>query len=91
MTTALMTTDNDVPLAWDEEVSRLHAELEHIKGEWALVDDGLSRNGSYLNGERIKGRHRLRDGDRLCFGRTVVLYRAPTADDVLPAKLVSPA
>src|SRR3954447_22918839 len=55
--------DNDVSLPWDDEVSRLHAQLEHIKGDWALVDDGLSRNGSFLNGERIKGRHRLRDGD----------------------------
>jgi len=56
-------------------------QLAHIKGEWALVDDGLSRNGSYLNGERVKGRHRLRDGDRALLRPTVVLYRAPIADN----------
>ncbi|MDP1850688.1 MAG: LuxR C-terminal-related transcriptional regulator, partial [Solirubrobacteraceae bacterium] len=39
--------------------------------------DGLSRNGSYVNGERVNGRRRLRDRDMLRFGRTVVLYRAP--------------
>jgi predicted component of type VI protein secretion system len=74
-------SDNDVALDWDEEVSRLHAQLEHIKGDWAVVDDGLSRNGSFVNGEPIKGRQRLRDGDRLCFGRTILVYRAPAADD----------
>ena len=69
--------DNDVALSWDQEVSRLHAELERIKGDWTVVDDGLSRNGTFLNGERIRGRHRLRDRDRLCFGETVVVYCAP--------------
>jgi pSer/pThr/pTyr-binding forkhead associated (FHA) protein len=69
--------DNDVALPWDQEVSRLHAELQRIKGDWTVVDDGLSRNGTFVNGERIRGRHRLRDGDRLCFGETVVAYCSP--------------
>jgi hypothetical protein len=69
--------DNDVALPWDEEVSRVHAQLEAIGPEWALADDGISRNGTYVNAERVTGRRRLRDGDRLCFGETVVLYRAP--------------
>ena len=51
---------NDVPLGWDTEVSRVHAELERLGGEWALVDDGLSRNGTWVNGARIGGRQRLR-------------------------------
>jgi len=69
--------DNDLSLSWDQEVSRLHAELHRVKGDWTIVDDGLSRNGTFLNGERIRGRHRLRDGDRLCFGETIVAYCAP--------------
>ncbi len=63
---------------WDEQVSGLHAELKELGGELTLVDDGLSRNGSYVNGERVHGRRRLRDGDRLQFGRTIVLVRRPT-------------
>jgi hypothetical protein len=63
---------------WDDQVSGLHAELQQLGGELTLVDDGLSRNGSYVNGERVHGRRRLRDGDRLQFGRTVVLVRRPT-------------
>jgi pSer/pThr/pTyr-binding forkhead associated (FHA) protein len=69
-----------VQLDWDTEVSRLHAELERIGEEWTLVDDGLSRNGSFVNGNRVSGRHRLRDGDALTFGDTVVVFRAPAAE-----------
>ena len=65
-------------LPWDDQVSGVHAELEPTGGEWTVVDDGLSRNGSYVNGERVTGRRRLRDRDMLRFGRTVMLYRAPT-------------
>lgn len=71
--------DNDIALAWDKQVSRLHAQVERIKGDWCLVDDGLSRNGSFVNTERIVGKRRLVDGDRLCFGTTVMIYRAPAA------------
>jgi len=72
----------DVALAWDREVSRLHAQLEATGGQWVLVDDGLSRNGSFVNGERVVGRRVLRDGDRLVFGDTPVIYRgAPSQGD----------
>lgn len=69
--------DNDIALVWDTQVSRLHAQVERIKGDWCVVDEGLSRNGSYVNSERIAGRRRLADGDRLCFGATLMIYRAP--------------
>jgi pSer/pThr/pTyr-binding forkhead associated (FHA) protein len=81
--------DNDVVIAWDPEVSRLHAQLEHIKGDWCVVDDGLSRNGTYLNGDRVRGRHRLRDGDRLCCGATIVVYRAPTEGESMSTLAVT--
>jgi pSer/pThr/pTyr-binding forkhead associated (FHA) protein len=67
---------NDVALPWDTEVSRLHAELERIGDEWTLADDGLSRNGSFVNGARLSGRHRLKDGDTLRFGGTTVAFCA---------------
>jgi pSer/pThr/pTyr-binding forkhead associated (FHA) protein len=69
--------ESDVPLPWDGEVSRLHAELECIHGQWTVVDDGRSRNGTFLNDERISGRRRLRDGDAVRVGRTWLLFRAP--------------
>jgi pSer/pThr/pTyr-binding forkhead associated (FHA) protein len=67
----------DVVLSWDDDVSRVHAELQRIGGEWVLVDDGLSRNGSFVNGERIEGRRMLKDGDELRFGETAVRFKAP--------------
>jgi DNA-binding CsgD family transcriptional regulator len=76
---------NDVSLPWDEEVSRLHAELERIGGEWTVSDDGLSRNGTFVNGSRIAGRARLRDGDVIRAGATAIAYRRPA-----PAELSSP-
>jgi len=75
---------NDVALQWDTEVSRLHAELERLGDEWTLSDDGLSRNGSFVNGRRISGRQRLRDGDVLRLGRTQIAYRVPESPDSQP-------
>ena len=69
--------ENDLTLGWDDEVSRLHAELERIAGEWTVSDDGLSRNGTFIAGLRIAGRHRLRDGDVLQIGRTLLVFRNP--------------
>jgi pSer/pThr/pTyr-binding forkhead associated (FHA) protein len=65
----------DVRLGWDERVSRVHAALELVGSDWALVDDGLSRNGTFLNGERLNGRRRLRDGDTFVLGSTSFRFR----------------
>jgi hypothetical protein len=73
--------ERDVALPWDTEVSRLHAQLEPVGSDWIVVDDGLSRNGTFVNGERVNGRRRLRDGDRLVFGETPVTFRAPADAD----------
>src|SRR5215216_3264190 len=67
----------DVPLAWDPEVSRLHAELEFKAGEWTLCDDGFSQNGTYVNGLRIHGRRRLMDGDLVRIGQTPIAFCDP--------------
>jgi pSer/pThr/pTyr-binding forkhead associated (FHA) protein len=66
---------NDVVLDWDVEISRVHAALDRLGEDWTVVDDGLSRNGSYLNGIRISSRTRLRDGDVLSVGSTAIVFR----------------
>jgi DNA-binding CsgD family transcriptional regulator len=42
-----------------------------------VVDDGLSRNGTFVDGERVAGRRRLRDRDLLRAGTTLILFRYP--------------
>jgi pSer/pThr/pTyr-binding forkhead associated (FHA) protein len=68
----------EVPLTWDHEVSRVHAELERLGDDWVLVDDGLSHNGTFVNGERVVARRRLRDGDTITLGATVLVFAAPS-------------
>jgi pSer/pThr/pTyr-binding forkhead associated (FHA) protein len=72
-------SEADVRISWDTEVSRLHAVLERVGGEWTVVDDGLSANGTFLGADRVSGRRRLIDGDLLRFGRTAVAFRDPAA------------
>jgi pSer/pThr/pTyr-binding forkhead associated (FHA) protein len=80
----------DICLSWDARVSRMHARLELVGDDpatdWTVVDDGSSRNGSYVNGERIQGRAHLREGDGLSLGRTLLVFRvaAGAADDAGP-------
>ena len=75
---------NDVALGWDTEVSRLHAELARLGGEWTVTDDGLSRNGTWVNGQRIVARTRLRDGDVVQVGQTLIAIRVPDPEDSRP-------
>jgi pSer/pThr/pTyr-binding forkhead associated (FHA) protein len=77
----------DVCLAWDGDVSRVHAELDRIGGVWTVSDDGLSRNGTFVNGERVTGRRRLRDGDSMRVGTTVVRFRDPSGGDTGETRL----
>lgn len=74
---------NDIALTWDAEVSRLHATLERVGDEWTFVDDGRSHNGSFIDGERIVGRRRLRDGDVIALGRTLLVFNSPTGRESL--------
>jgi pSer/pThr/pTyr-binding forkhead associated (FHA) protein len=82
---------NDLQIAWDPRVSRVHAQLEQIGSAWTLNDEGLSRNGSYVNGTRVTGRRRLRDGDVIRVGATMLVYRdAAGRTDPTLVELASP-
>jgi hypothetical protein len=73
----------DVSLSWDATTSRLHSELVCRATSWLLLDDGLSANGTFVNGERVHGRRRLADGDLLRLGSTSLSFRDPTARQVI--------
>lgn len=80
--------DCGIPLPWDPGISRVHAQLERLGGAWTILDDGLSRNGSYVNTRRLHGRRRLVDGDVMRFGDTLVAFRdpVPPAQGTVPAE-----
>jgi hypothetical protein len=67
---------SDIALPWDTEVSRLHAVLARVGDEWTIADEGLSRNGSFVNGQRLRGRRRLCAGDAILIGRTLLVFMA---------------
>jgi pSer/pThr/pTyr-binding forkhead associated (FHA) protein len=58
----------------DGSASRVHALVEQLNGGWLLRDLG-SRNGTFLNGERIVGDRVLRSGDELKVGDTKIIFR----------------
>ncbi len=69
---------NDIVLDFDAEISRVHAQLERVAGDWTLSDDGLSRNGTFVNQQLVTRRVKLGDGDLILIGRTPLLFRAPS-------------
>jgi DNA-binding NarL/FixJ family response regulator len=82
---------NDVVIESDATVSRLHAALERFASGWCLRDLG-SRNGTFVNGERIFGERVLRAGDEIRVGKTRLVYRADvTAPDQTATEGADPA
>lgn len=65
---------NDVVLS-DSNVSRRHAELRRDGDRWVIVDLG-STNGTLVNG-KLAREHRLGDGDRISFGTSELVFKAP--------------
>ncbi len=81
---------SDLLLDWDDQVSRLHARLERGDHGWEVVDDGLSRNGTFVNQQRVSGRCRLNDGDTLRFGTTTITFRSPEREPSDPLHAAAP-
>ena len=73
-------SDNDLVLASDPEVSRFHATFESIAGGWCLRDLS-SKNGTFVNGDRLGGDRPLRSGDEIRIGRTSIIFHTGVAGD----------
>ena len=71
---------NDISIDDDPTVSQLHAVLQRYGSGWSLKDVGSS-NGTFVNGERILGERRLRAGDEIRVGRTVLTFRSDEAGE----------
>jgi len=64
---------NAVALEHDDTVSRLHAVFENLGAAWSIRDMG-SRNGTYLNGEKITAERVLRSGDEVRVGKSRLIF-----------------
>jgi pSer/pThr/pTyr-binding forkhead associated (FHA) protein len=64
---------NLVSLKHDSTVSRLHAVLDNLGFAWSVRDVG-SRNGTYLNGEKISAERVMRSGDELRVGKSRLVF-----------------
>jgi hypothetical protein len=62
----------------DPAVSATHAVLRVAPGSCAVADLG-SRNGVFVNGERVAGTRRLARGDEVALGSTVISVLGPVA------------
>jgi two-component system, NtrC family, sensor kinase len=62
----------------DTEVSRHHAEIRRVDGEYA-ISDLSSSNGTFINGQRIR-HQQLASGDQLQVGSTLMLYTGPAEE-----------
>ncbi len=58
--------DNNVPLP-DATVSAHHGRLIHSRGRWTIEDLG-SKNGTFVNGRRIRARAKVKYGDVMSLG-----------------------
>jgi hypothetical protein len=67
----------EVALSFDRRVSRAHAELVRAGGEWWVADEGMSRNGTWVNGERVTARRRLVGGDVIRVGEVSLHFADP--------------
>ena len=67
--------DPSLALCFDSaSVSRRHARLQIGEGE-AVLEDLASKNGTYVNGNRITARVRIRNKDEICLGSVRLKFR----------------
>jgi two-component system, NtrC family, sensor kinase len=65
-----------VPLT-DLTVSRKHAHLEHTRQGWMLWEEGSS-NGVFINGIKVNKAAKVKIGDQIRMGSTLLVFGSPT-------------
>ena len=66
-------SENEISYPDDPVMSRRHLVIERVDDDW-WIEDLKSKNGSQLNGDRLTGRCRLREGDRITVGRLTLVF-----------------
>ena len=74
-------SSNEIPIA-DERSSRRHAEIFFEHGEWKVRDLG-SRNGTYVDGQKLEEAKSLAAGSQITVGSCRLTF-AKSLDEVVP-------
>lgn len=69
---------NDIVI-YDTKASRNHARLERTAKGFFIHD--TSRNGTFVNGERVRGSRLLYDRDQIQVADTVIVFQDPAATE----------
>lgn len=64
---------NDLAIVADKTISRQHAQIQFMDGEFHLQDLN-SKNGTRLNGKKITRLAQLQSGDEICLGLTQLIF-----------------
>lgn len=70
----------ELPFPEDNGLSRQHLAIEPEGGEWVVRDLG-SKNGTFLNGEKLEGKHYLQFGDRVTASRVTITFGVPDSGE----------
>lgn len=81
---------NDVVLADDAEVSRLHATFESVGANW-VIRDLNSSNGTLVNGRRVTRDRPLVTGDEIVIGSARLVFRSAGGQPLDPTVGAIPA
>ena len=86
-----------VRIVHDARVSRRHARLIFGAGQWS-IEDGPSRNGTFVEGRRTTGEQILLDRTTFTVGKTLLSLHMPPKSDVVatladepPTRLLHPS
>ncbi len=71
---------NDIALS-DPFSSGSHAQIERSGNDFILKDND-SKNGTYLNGEKIKSEVKLKEGDEILIGSTRIVFNKKLSTNV---------
>ncbi len=81
--------DNDIPLL-DPFSSHHHALIYPSNDKFVLRDNG-SKNGTFLNGEKIRGEVELKKGDEILIGSTRLIFDKELSSHVEMTEVVAPS
>ena len=71
-------------------LSRRHVRIQPSDDGW-MIQDLQSKNGTVLNGERLRSPRVLRDNDVVRFGRSKIIFHAGLPDEDFADHVLAPA